>query len=76
MDWSQNAEHKTTVSVYSVRAKHAQPFVSMPVSWDELEGATRNGLCLRPRNRSFECESLETCSLQCSHFSIRSRESF
>jgi bifunctional non-homologous end joining protein LigD len=39
IDWSQNAEHKTTVSAYSVRAKREQPFVSMPISWTELESA-------------------------------------
>jgi bifunctional non-homologous end joining protein LigD len=27
IDWSQNAEHKTTVSVYSIRAKQKEPFV-------------------------------------------------
>jgi bifunctional non-homologous end joining protein LigD len=36
IDWSQNADHKTTVSVYSLRAKQARPFVSMPVTWEEL----------------------------------------
>jgi hypothetical protein len=39
IDWSQNAEHKTTVSAYSVRAKAEQPFVSMPISWTELKSA-------------------------------------
>src|SRR5207253_893466 len=39
IDWSQNADYKTTVSVYSLRAKSAQPFVSMPVTWDEVERA-------------------------------------
>jgi bifunctional non-homologous end joining protein LigD len=38
VDWSQNTEHKTTVCVYSLRAR-AQPTVSMPVSWDEVEDA-------------------------------------
>src|SRR6185312_14899516 len=37
IDWSQNSDFKTTVGVYSLRAKNDQPFVSMPVSWDELE---------------------------------------
>lgn len=36
IDWSQNAAHKTTVSVYSLRAKHDRPFVSLPVEWEEL----------------------------------------
>ena len=37
IDWSQNAEHKTTVSVYSLRAKHEEPLVSMPLTWKEIE---------------------------------------
>lgn len=43
IDWSQNAEHKTTISVYSVRAKRPQPFVSMPLTWAEVEAALHNG---------------------------------
>jgi len=39
IDWSQNADFKTTVSVYSLRAKRERPFVSMPVTWDEVEAA-------------------------------------
>jgi bifunctional non-homologous end joining protein LigD len=39
IDWSQNAPHKTTVAVYSLRAKRERPYVSMPVSWPELERA-------------------------------------
>lgn len=35
VDWSQNDEHKTTVCVYSLRAK-AQPTVSTPLTWDEV----------------------------------------
>ncbi len=37
VDWSQNDEHKTTVNVYSVRARE-RPTVSTPVSWEEVEG--------------------------------------
>jgi bifunctional non-homologous end joining protein LigD len=37
IDWSQNADYKTTVAVYSLRAKKAEPFVSMPVTWEEVE---------------------------------------
>ncbi|HEX4170612.1 MAG TPA: hypothetical protein VHZ55_34555 [Bryobacteraceae bacterium] len=37
IDWSQNTDHKTTVGVYSLRAKKQQPLVSMPVTWDGLE---------------------------------------
>jgi bifunctional non-homologous end joining protein LigD len=36
VDWSQNDVHKTTVCVYSLRAKE-RPTVSMPVTWDEVE---------------------------------------
>jgi len=36
VDWSQNDEHKTTVNVYSLRAKD-RPTVSTPVTWDEVE---------------------------------------
>jgi bifunctional non-homologous end joining protein LigD len=39
IDWSQNADYKTTVSVYSLRAKRERPFVSMPVTWEEVEAA-------------------------------------
>ena len=38
VDWSQNDEHKTTVCVYSLRAK-AHPMVSTPLAWGELEQA-------------------------------------
>jgi DNA primase len=38
VDWSQNDEHKTTVSVYSLRARE-HPTVSTPVSWEEVEHA-------------------------------------
>jgi bifunctional non-homologous end joining protein LigD len=36
VDWSQNDEHKTTVNVYSLRARE-RPTVSTPVLWDEVE---------------------------------------
>jgi bifunctional non-homologous end joining protein LigD len=35
VDWSQNDAHKTTVTVYSVRARE-WPTVSTPVTWDEV----------------------------------------
>lgn len=38
VDWSQNDEHKTTISVYSLRARE-KPTVSTPVTWDEVERA-------------------------------------
>jgi bifunctional non-homologous end joining protein LigD len=43
IDWSQNSEHKTTVCVYSLRAKREQPFVSFPIEWKELERALKKG---------------------------------
>ncbi len=42
IDWSQNDEHKTTINVYSLRAK-PHPTVSTPLSWDEVEQAARKG---------------------------------
>ena len=36
IDWSQNSFHKTTVAVYSLRARE-QPTVSTPVTWEEIE---------------------------------------
>jgi bifunctional non-homologous end joining protein LigD len=39
VDWSQNADFKTTVCVYSLRAL-AQPSVSTPLTWDEVENVT------------------------------------
>jgi bifunctional non-homologous end joining protein LigD len=41
IDWSQNSEFKTTVSVYSLRAKTHRPYVSLPVEWGELAEALR-----------------------------------
>jgi bifunctional non-homologous end joining protein LigD len=42
IDWSQNDEHKTTISVYSLRAR-PQPTVSTPVAWAEVEQAAESG---------------------------------
>jgi bifunctional non-homologous end joining protein LigD len=36
VDWSQNDDHKTTVCVYSLRARE-RPTVSTPVTWEEVE---------------------------------------
>jgi bifunctional non-homologous end joining protein LigD len=43
VDWSQNDDHKTTVNVYSLRAKE-RPTVSTPVTWEEVEQ------CLKKRD--------------------------
>jgi bifunctional non-homologous end joining protein LigD len=45
VDWSQNSETKTTVCVYSLRAKD-RPFVSMPLEWSEVEA------CLKKKDPS------------------------
>lgn len=41
IDWSQNSDFKTTVGVYSLRAKRDRPFVSLPVTWEELAAARK-----------------------------------
>ncbi len=41
IDWSQNSDFKTTVCVYSLRAKRERPFVSMPFTWDEVHSACK-----------------------------------
>jgi bifunctional non-homologous end joining protein LigD len=38
VDWSQNDDHKTTVCVYSLRARE-RPTVSAPVRWEEVDQA-------------------------------------
>ncbi len=43
IDWSQNDEHKTTVAVYSLRARE-RPTVSTPLLWEEVEGADADAL--------------------------------
>ncbi len=40
VDWSQNDEHKTTISVYSLRARE-RPTISTPVTWEEVEKALK-----------------------------------
>ncbi|MBV8731225.1 MAG: non-homologous end-joining DNA ligase [Acidobacteriia bacterium] len=41
IDWSQNSDFKTTVGVYSLRAKDSKPYVSSPVKWEELRAALK-----------------------------------
>ena len=38
IDWYQNNERKTTIAIYSLRARD-RPTVSTPVTWEELESA-------------------------------------
>jgi bifunctional non-homologous end joining protein LigD len=45
VDWSQNDNHKTTICVFSLRAKE-RPTVSTPVTWEEVAG------CLKKRDAS------------------------
>jgi bifunctional non-homologous end joining protein LigD len=40
VDWSQNDEHKTTICVYSLRARE-EPTVSTPVAWNEVENCIK-----------------------------------
>ena len=51
VDWSQNSAAKTTVSVYSLRARPT-PTVSTPVTWDEVEA------CRRPEDLVFTSDDV------------------
>ena len=51
VDWSQNSAAKTTVSVYSLRARPT-PTVSTPVTWDEIEA------CRRPQDLVFTSDDV------------------
>lgn len=42
VDWSQNHERKTTIAVYSLRARERQT-ASTPVTWDEVEDVADSG---------------------------------
>jgi bifunctional non-homologous end joining protein LigD len=42
IDWYQNNERKTTIAVYSLRARE-RPTCSTPVSWEEVEVAAESG---------------------------------
>ncbi len=50
IDWYQNNERKTTISVYSLRARE-KPTCSTPVTWDEVAEAADSG---DPASLSFE----------------------
>jgi bifunctional non-homologous end joining protein LigD len=52
VDWSQNDGKKTTINVYSLRAKE-HPTVSTPLRWKEVEGAAR-----RKQPLSFESDEV------------------
>jgi bifunctional non-homologous end joining protein LigD len=53
IDWSQNNPAKTTIAVYSLRAR-PRPTVSAPVSWDEVSG------CTSPDQLVFEADDVMT----------------
>src|SRR5208337_1065460 len=42
VDWSQNDDHKTTICVYSLRARE-RPTVSTPVKWEEVQNCLKKG---------------------------------
>lgn len=42
IDWYQNNERKTTIAVYSLRARE-RPTVSTPVTWEEVEAVAEAG---------------------------------
>jgi bifunctional non-homologous end joining protein LigD len=42
VDWSQNSSTKTTVAVYSLRARSA-PTASTPLRWEEVEATEDSG---------------------------------
>lgn len=54
IDWSQNDDHKTTVSVYSLRAK-PHPTASTPLQWREIELAAKKS---DPKRLVFESDAL------------------
>ncbi len=56
VDWSQNDAHKTTVTVYSLRARE-RPTASTPVTWDEVELCHERG---DERELTFEADELLT----------------
>ncbi|HVY78585.1 MAG TPA: non-homologous end-joining DNA ligase [Solirubrobacterales bacterium] len=54
VDWSQNHRRKTTIAVYSLRARE-RPTVSTPVTWDEVEHAVKRD---DPDSLAFEAKDV------------------
>ena len=54
VDWSQNHQRKTTIAVYSLRAR-PRPTASTPVTWDEVEAAIDSG---DPADLAFEADEV------------------
>ena len=70
VDWSQNHRSKTTIAVYSLRARE-RPTVSTPITWDEVEQRRRErrrGLdsSSRPPTCSSGSSATATSSPRCS----------
>ena len=69
VDWSQNDQHKTTISVYSLRARE-HPTVSTPVTWEEVEPSAEEKRCRalgirserRARARGKDGRPVRTCA--------------
>ncbi len=58
IDWSQNDDHKTTISVYSLRAR-PRPTVSAPLHWPEVEAAARAGVAVTMPDAAATLERVE-----------------
>jgi bifunctional non-homologous end joining protein LigD len=54
VDWSQNDRAKTTVAVYSLRARE-RPWASTPLRWEEVEALAADG---DPEAVRFEAEAV------------------
>ncbi len=54
VDWSQNDDHKTTVNVYSLRAKE-HPTISTPITWEEVARALKKD---DPKYLTFESQDV------------------
>jgi bifunctional non-homologous end joining protein LigD len=54
IDWSQNVAAKTTVAVYSLRARE-DPTVSTPVTWAEIATCAKSA---HPRSMHFEADDV------------------
>jgi bifunctional non-homologous end joining protein LigD len=54
VDWSQNDRAKTTVAVYSLRARE-RPWASTPLGWEEVEALAADG---DPEAVRFEAEAV------------------
>ena len=54
IDWSQNNPSKTTVAAYSLRAR-AEPTVSTPVTWTEIDACAKSG---NPNTLRFQADEV------------------